>query len=231
MERKVYGYIRVSTTMQSEDGVSLQNQRERVEGWAKANGLTVAEVFTDAGISGKRADNRPALLEALDAVSKAKGILVVYSLSRMSRSVKDAITISERLDKAGADLVSLSERLDTSTASGKMTFRMMAVLAEFERDQLSERVASAMGHLKAQGKRVGKVPFGWDLLADGETLEPNAQEQAVISSIVGLHAEGQSLRTIAATLNGKGVAAKTGSHWHPETIRGILKRSALQVAA
>jgi site-specific DNA recombinase len=231
MERRVYGYIRVSTTMQSEDGVSLQNQRERVEGWAKANGLTVAEVFTDAGISGKRADNRPALQQALEVVTKSKGILVVYSLSRMSRSVKDAITISERLDKAGADLVSLSERLDTSTASGKMTFRMMAVLAEFERDQLSERVASAMGHLKAQNKRVGKVPFGWDLLPDGETLEPNAKEQAVLSRIVGLHAQGQSLRAIAATLNGEGVAAKTGNHWHPETIRGLVKRHSLEVAA
>ena len=135
--RQVYGYVRVSTTMQSEGGVSLANQTERIEAWAKANGLEVAGVFTDAGISGKRADNRPALQQALEAVGKAKGVLVVYSLSRMSRSVKDAITISERLEKAGADLVSLSERLDTSTASGKMTFRMMAVLAEFERDQLS----------------------------------------------------------------------------------------------
>jgi DNA invertase Pin-like site-specific DNA recombinase len=229
--RKVYGYARVSTTMQSEDGVSLANQSERIGAWAKANGLEVAEVFTDAGISGKRADNRPALQHALDTVTKAKGILVVYSLSRMSRSVKDAIMISERLDKAGADLVSLSERLDTSTASGKMTFRMMAVLAEFERDQLSERVASAMGHLKAQGKRVGKVPFGFDLLADGESLEPNKGEQKVITEIMRLHGQGLSLRSIARTLNDRGTAAKEGTHWHPETVRGLVKRNSLQVAA
>jgi DNA invertase Pin-like site-specific DNA recombinase len=217
--------------MQSEDGVSLANQSERIAAWAKANGLEVSEVFTDAGISGKRADNRPALQQALDAVSKSKGILVVYSLSRMSRSVKDAITISERLDKAGADLVSLSERLDTSTASGKMTFRMMAVLAEFERDQLSERVASAMGHLKAQNKRVGKIPFGWDLLTDGETLEANQDEQKVIGKIMELHGQGLSLRAIAKTLNDQGVAAKTGNHWHPETVRGLVKRNSMEVAA
>jgi DNA invertase Pin-like site-specific DNA recombinase len=229
--RQVYGYVRVSTTMQSEGGVSLANQSERIEAWAKANGLEVAQVFTDAGISGKRADNRPALQQALEAVGKAKGVLVVYSLSRMSRSVKDAITISERLDKAGADLVSLSERLDTSTASGKMTFRMMAVLAEFERDQLSERVTSAMGHLKTLGKRVGKIPYGYDLAADGETLKPSKAEQAGIAAMVQMDAEGMSLRKIAKALTQRGIRAKGGRDWHPESVRLVIKRSTLTAAA
>lgn len=144
MERKVFGYSRVSLERQVEK-TSLDAQKSRIEAWALANGLTVDQTFTDAGISGKRADNRPALQEALEAVIKTKGILVVYSLSRLARSTKDAIGISERLDRAGADLVSLSEKLDTSTASGKMVFRMMAVLAEFERDQLAERVTTEIG--------------------------------------------------------------------------------------
>lgn len=228
MERKVYGYSRVSLDRQV-DGVSLSAQSARIEAWAKANGLEVAEVFTDAGISGKRADNRPALQQALTAVSKAKGILVVYSLSRLARSTKDCISISEGLDKAGADLVSLSEKLDTSTASGKMVFRMMAVLAEFERDQLAERVTGALRHLQAQGKRTGRVPFGWDC-GDGVNLTPNAAEQAVIAQMVEMDAT-MSLREIAKALTLRGIKAKGGADFHPESVRLIIKRATLRTAA
>lgn len=75
-------------------------------------------------------------------------MLVVYSLSRLARSTTDAIAISERLAKSGADLVSLSEWIDTTSASGKMVFRMLAVLAESERDLVSERTKTAMAHLR-----------------------------------------------------------------------------------
>lgn len=92
----------------------------------------------DAGLSGKRADNRPELQKALDAVTKCSGVLLVYSLSRLARSTKDTLAISDRLEKADADLVSLSERIDTTSAAGKMVFRMLAVLAEFERDLVSD---------------------------------------------------------------------------------------------
>lgn len=95
---------------------------------------------------------------------------MVYSLSRLARSTKDAIAIAERLDKAGADLVSLSEKIDTTTAAGKMVFRMLAVLAEFERDLVSERTTAALAHKAGKGERIGEVPFGWTLAADGVTL-------------------------------------------------------------
>ena len=108
------GYIRVSTADQATNGLSLDAQRQRIERWCECNGYRLADLHTDAGISGKRADNRPALQRALADACKRRGTaLVVYSLSRLARSTKDAIGIAERLDKAGADLVSLSERIDT----------------------------------------------------------------------------------------------------------------------
>ena len=164
------GYVRVSTEGQATEGVSLDAQRAKIEAWCLANDAQLAGVFVDAGLSGKRADNRPELQNALSVATRTKGVLVVYSLSRLARSTKDTITISERLDKAGADLVSLSEKLDTTSAAGKMVFRMMAVLAEFERDQISERTSTAMAHKKSKGERVGTVPFGFVLLEDGRTL-------------------------------------------------------------
>lgn len=218
------GYIRVSTEGQATEGVSLDAQRAKIAAWATLAGYELAAVHVDAGISGGRADNRPALQAALADACKHKAALVVYSLSRLARSTKDAIAISERLDKAGADLVSLSEKIDTTSAAGKMIFRMLAVLAEFERDQISERTSAALQHMKAQHKRVGTVPYGFDLADDGETLTPNATEQNAIGQIRELRAAGMSLRQIAVELEARGIKSKTGAKWSAEVIRGILSR-------
>ena len=218
-------YIRVSTEGQAADGVSLDAQRAKIAAWCLANDVVMGQVFVDAGISGKRADNRPQLQSALDTVCSDGGVLVVYSLSRLARSTKDTIAISERLDKAGADLVSLSEKLDTTSAAGKMVFRMMAVLAEFERDQVSERTCSAMAHKKAQGQRVGTVPFGYDLAADGVSLIENADQQRAIELIHNLKDSGYSLRAIAAALDDAGVATANGKgSWKHTTVKSILNR-------
>ncbi len=219
-------YIRVSTEGQVTDGVSLDAQRAKIEAWCLVNDVQMGQVFIDAGISGKRADNRPQLQAALDTVCNDGGVLVVYSLSRLARSTKDTIAISERLDKAGADLVSLSEKLDTTSAAGKMVFRMMAVLAEFERDQVSERTCSAMAHKKSKGERVGTVPFGYDLSADGVTLVENADQLRAIELIHSLKEKGYSLRAIAEALSAAGITTKKGAKtWKHTTVSNILSRS------
>ena len=171
---RAIGYVRVSTAEQAAEGVSLAAQRARIAAWARANDAELVDVFTDAGLSGGRADNRPGLQAALDRACSGQAALVVYSLSRLARSTRDAITISERLDTAGADLVSLSEKIDTTTAAGKMVFRMLAVLAEFERDQISERTTAAMQHKKARREYTGgEAPYGWRVAADGVSLHVN----------------------------------------------------------
>lgn len=220
------GYLRVSTSGQAEDGVSLDAQRERIEAWCLANGYTLAAVYVDAGLSGKRADNRPALQSALEDVSNRRGVLVVYSLSRLARSTKDTLAIADQLDKAGADLASLSERIDTTSAAGKMVFRMLAVLAEFERDLVSERTTSAMQHKRANGERVGKVPYGFDLAEDGVNLVANPAEQRVLSLVASLRRSGYSLRAIADELNKRGIPSKSGQQWKHSTIQRIVKRAA-----
>ena len=219
-------YIRVSTAGQADDGVSLDAQRERVAAWCLANDCELAEVFTDAGLSGSRADNRPALQQALEACG-AGSVLVCYSLSRLARSTKDTLAIAERLERSGADLVSLTEKIDTTTAAGKMVFRMLAVLSEFERDLVSERTISAMDHKRNQGELVGKVPFGFDLAADGVKLIPNSNEQRAIEIIGELRTAGQSLRAIAAELTRRSIPTKEGNPaWTHTAVNRIVKRAA-----
>jgi DNA invertase Pin-like site-specific DNA recombinase len=223
--RKIaFGYARVSTAGQVENGLSLDAQRERIAAWALANGYALADVFTDAGASGGRADNRPALQTALGAVCKARGALVVYSLSRLARSTEDTIDIGKRLDRAGADLVSLSEKIDTTSAAGKMVFRMLAVLAEFERDLVAERTSAALQHKRRIGERVGSVPYGFNLAADGVRLIPDAREQEGIARIHALRCEGRTYRAIAAALEREGFAPKTGGQWFAKVVRAIALR-------
>ena len=226
---KAIGYIRVSTTDQRDNGVSLEAQRTKIQAWSDANDYELSDIFSDAGISGKRADNRPGLQDALNAACTVRGTaLVVYSLSRLARSTRNAIDIAERLDKSGADLVSLSERIDTSSASGKMVFRMLAVLAEFERDLVSERTIAAMDHKRRNGERVGTIPYGYTLDPDGVRLIPDEAEQAVIEDIQAMRKGGAKLQEIADKLTSRGIVTKTGrSKWGHPAIRRILKRDAV----
>jgi site-specific DNA recombinase len=218
-------YIRVSTEQQATEGVSLEAQQEKINAWCLLNDYQLVSVHVDAGLSGKRADNRPELQLALDQVTRVGGVLVVYSLSRLARSTKDTIAISERLEKAGADLVSLSEKIDTTTAAGRMVFRMLAVLAEFERDQLSERVTMAMDHKRRKSERIsGRIPYGFTLAADGVALVAEPTEQNTLATIRQLRDTGASIRSIVAHLNNNQVPTKGGKPWCVSTVHTLLER-------
>lgn len=218
---KAIGYVRVSTSTQAEEGVSLEAQEVKIRAWADLNSFSDVVIHIDAGISGSRADNREGLQAALRTVGKGDA-LVVYSLSRLARSTKDTLEIAEYLMKLNADLVSLSEKIDTTTAAGKMVFRMLAVLNEFERDQIAERTKVAMAHKKVRGELVGAVPYGCKLAADGKTLSDNPNEQRVVATARRLKQSGKSLRAIAAELSSRGYAARNGSAFAPMQIARML---------
>jgi DNA invertase Pin-like site-specific DNA recombinase len=224
---KAIAYARVSTAHQADEGVSLEAQQAKLNAWATLTGHELIGMEIDAGISGKRADNRPALQRAIEIAEREGAVLVTYSLSRLSRSVKDTLAIAERLDKAGANLVSLTEQIDTTSAAGRMMFKMLSVLAEFEREQIGERTKGALAHLRAQGfKTGGSVPFGYDLAAGGKLIE-NAGEQEALRLIAELRTDGYSLRAIAAELERLGVTTKSGkAKWNPKTLAAIVRKAA-----
>jgi site-specific DNA recombinase len=225
--KQAIGYIRVSTDKQATEGVSLDAQRARIESWCLANGYELAAVFVDAGISGKRMDTRPELLKALATLKRGMA-LVSYSLSRLARSTKDALVIGEMVSKKKADLVSLSEQIDTTTAAGKMMFQMLAVLAEFERNLVGERTATALQHKKRTGQVYSALPYGFEAI-EGR-LEQVQAEAAVVSEIQAARANGNTLRTICEDLNGRGIPTKKGKQWQPATVHLLLKRSQLVAA-
>lgn len=226
MKTTAIGYVRVSTEDQAEHGVSLEAQRERIAAWCTANGYLLTDVHVDAGVSGKRADNRPGLQAAIKAACTDGSALVVYSLSRLARSVRDTLDLADRLDRQGADLVSLSERIDTTSASGRMVFRMLAVLNEFERDLTAERTKAALAHKKRNGEAYGETPFGYRRV--GDRLVEDVEAQRAVDLVRDLRDRGLSYRAVARELEARGVkTAKGRSRWNPKTVQRI----ALRVAA
>ena len=106
-----------------------------------------------------------------------------------------------------------------------MMFRLLAVLAEVERDLTSERTKTAMQHKKANGERVGTVPYGFDLCDDEITLIENPSEQAVITDIRAMRRKGETLIGIADSLTARKIRTKKGNrHWSHQAVASILKR-------
>jgi len=219
---KAIGYLRVSTQGQVDDGVSLKAQRVKINAWCEVNDYELVSVFVDEGISGKSTTNRHGLRSALDAVGKGDA-LIVYSMSRLTRSTKDMLIMAEGLEKRRVDLVSICEKIDTTSASGRMIFRMLAVLGEFERDLVSERTRSVLQYKKSQGERVGNIAYGYELDIDDKTLVENKDEQRTLTLIVELRETGYSLRAIADRLNDAGMTTRKGTAWKHQYVSSLLK--------
>ena len=217
---KAVGYIRVSTVGQVQDGVSLEMQRGKLDAWAALHDAELVAVFADEGLSGKNAD-RPGLVAAITAAKRERAALVIYSLSRLSRSTLDTLRIAGDLERAGCDLVSLAEQLDTTTPAGRVIFRVLAAFAEFEREQLGERTRQAMQHLKAQGRVVGAIPHGYR--RDGERIVQQEQEQRILQLAAELRGQGLTLRAIADELTARGAFNRAGRRFHPESVRAMLR--------
>ena len=219
---KAIGYIRVSTTKQASEGVSLEAQRAKIAAWAVANDYELVAIHEDAGITGTSMEKRAGLQAAIAATGKGMA-LVAYSISRLARSTADMLEIAAGLEKKGADLVSLTEKIDTTAAAGRMVFRMLAVLSEFERDIISERTTTALAHKKAQGKVYAALPLGY--ANEAGKLVPIDEELLVVAEIKDMRGQGKTLRDIADDLNQRGIVGKRGGKYHASTIKAVLAKS------
>jgi len=223
--KQAIGYIRVSTERQASEGASLEAQQAKIEQWCFANGYELVSVFKDEGISGKRMDTRQGLQDALATIKKGNAF-VFYSMSRVARSTKDMLSIGDLITKKRADMVSVIEDFDTTSASGKLMFQMLAVLAEFERNLVGERTATVLQNKKTNGQvYTNQTPYGFK--AVNGRLEQVKQEVKVVAEIQQARAKGQTLQSIADSLNSRGIPTKTNKQWQPATIHLLLQRSAL----
>ena len=135
------GYARVSTVEQNE---ARQYEMFKNEG--------IEKVFLDK-MSGKDT-NRPQLKEML-AFLREGDCLIVESISRLARSVRDLLSITDELNTKGITLVSKKENLDTSSPQGRFTLTIFGAMAELEREQILQRQREGIEIAKANGKYKG----------------------------------------------------------------------------
>ena len=140
-------YIRVSTTMQAENGESLNVQRTQLTTYAQMMLNALPEnivIFEDAGYSGKNMD-RPKFQDMMSQIRAGKfSHLLVWKIDRISRNLLDFSMMYKELKELGVTFVSKNEQFDTSTAMGEAMLKIILVFAELERNMTSERVTHTM---------------------------------------------------------------------------------------
>lgn len=224
---RALGYMRVSTSEQASDGVSLAVQRSKIAAYCELNDLPLIDVIEDAGISGKSLA-RPGIQEVIKRMRDGEAnALVILKLDRLSRSTRDVLHLVETIEQNDWMLHSISERLDTSSASGRFTITILSALAQMEREQVSERTSQALQFKKANNEVLGGTPYGytnhWD--ASGKrVLNPVEDEQAVLVRVNRMRLSGTSYWAIAEQLNNEGVKTKRGGKWYPSTVQAIVQR-------
>jgi site-specific DNA recombinase len=214
-------YIRVSTLEQANEGYSIAAQKERLTAYCAAQGWVDKKYYVDEGVSAKDT-NRPQLQLLLDHVKTDKiRTILVYRLDRFTRSVIDLYNLLNLLEKHNCTFKSATEIYDTSSAMGRMFIGLVALLAQWERENLSERVKMALEEKVSSGERVGNVPFGFDLNKD-QKLVANHQATVVLDMIDKVR-NGMSASQLVSFLN------KTDSSriWYPQGVLRVLRNPAL----
>lgn len=174
---RVSVYLRVST-----DDQSTGMQKLEIEEYLKIRGWTQVTFYEDHGLTGTNT-NRPQFKLLLNAVQKRKtDVVIIWSLSRLFRSLKDMINNLEIFTECGVSLVSLKENLDMTSATGRLLTHIIGAFAEFEAEATREKVIAGLRNARSKGIILGRPKVRND------------------ENIHKLRSEGLSVRKIAARI-------------------------------
>lgn len=213
---RAIAYLRVSTDKQADKGVSLEDQRVKVQQYAALYDLELTLIVEETGSASSL--DRPKLQETLALLKDGKAdALLIVKLDRLTRSVADlGELLTDYFAVGKSDLLSVTEHIDTRTAAGRLVLNVIASVSQWEREVIAERTKAALKYKKDRGDRLGAPKFGWRVetsLVDGQpfkTLVEVPEEQAVLSQVKSLHREGRSQRAIASELATRGVKGRKG---------------------
>ena len=222
MER-VIAYLRVSTQRRHRSGLGLEAQRATIERFAATESLTLLAEYVEAE-SGKGCDaidRRPQLAAALAAAKAAKCSVVVAKLDRLSRDVAFvAGLMAQRVPFIVAEL---------GRDADPFMLHLYAALAEKERRLISERTKAALAAKKVAGATLGNSTNLAQAGAYGRAASVAAADQfadGLAPVIHSIRAEGAlTLRSMATSLNRRGIKSPRGGAWHPSSVANLLSRS------
>ena len=216
-------YVRRSTDDEHQP-YSIEAQDTRLTAYIGSQpGWRQAARFADDASGATTA--RPGLKRALAAArADVIDVLLVYRVDRLTRSLRDLVTLLDDLDHAGVVFRSATEPFDTATAMGRMLVQMLGMFAQFERDTIIDRVIAGMERKAAAGKwKGGRRPLGYRVDKATSILVPEAGGAAVVQLAFGLYTQDRvGAKTIAHTLNERGHRTTTGGQWSAHQVLRVL---------
>src|SRR5580704_1486393 len=212
LNKSVGIWIRVSTEDQAQ-GDSPEHHEERARSYAKSKGWQVKEVYDLAGQSGKAVMQHPEAKQMMKDVEQGHITGLVFSkLARLSRNRRELEDFADFFNKHQADLISLSEAIDTSTAGGRMFFHLLGVFAQWEREEITERVNASVLTRAKLGKSInGSAPFGYEWKDRKLVVKP--EEASVRKKAYELFLQNRRKGNVARVLNAAGYRTRGGSVW------------------
>jgi len=217
----VLGYIRVSSSKQVNEGNSLVNQEYMIQEYCLKNNLNLKGVIKDEGISGLKKE-RSGILEIRSLIDSNKiDVVVVYSLSRVGRRLKDLIEFLDYLNKKNIKFISLKEGFVNEGIMGKLMLNIMGSVNEFEVMVMGERI-SDVKRFKKMNKEVfgGRICYGVDVV-DGKLIG-NKDELEILSIMRELRDMGWSYFRISNYMNENRIKSKYNSKWYGNSVRMCL---------
>ncbi|OME55214.1 recombinase family protein [Paenibacillus odorifer] len=215
-------YCRVSTDEQAREGVSLDEQQERLKAYCKAMGWSdEVMLFIDDGYSAKSTD-RPQLKRLMTYIENGEiSKVMVTKLDRMSRRLLDLLTLIDMFQQHQVAFISISESFDTNTPSGRLTLQVLGAVAEFERERIRERVLDNMFHAANQGKWLTQSPYGYRL--EDKVLVIHEPEAKNVRQMYELYLnQGMGFFAIARQLNEEGIPSRHNKEWSIRSVKLLL---------
>jgi len=224
LKKPVGIWIRVSTEDQAQ-GESPEHHEERARSYAKSRGWQVKELYDLAGQSGKAVMQHPEAKRMMKDIERAHiGGLVFSKLARLSRNRRELEDFADFFNKHNADLISLSEAIDTSTAGGRMFFHLLGVFAQWEREEITERVNASVLTRAKLGKSInGSAPYGFQWKERKLLIQP--EEAAIRRKAYDLFLQCRRKGQVARELNGAGYRTREGAIWRDTTVLRVLEES------
>ncbi len=231
MATKAIGYARVSSQEQKY-GQTIKLQEKAIRERAAAEGWRLLRIERDEAKSGSNGlDSRVGLAAALAACEAGEAsVLVVSEYSRLARDLILQETTVQRLAAVGVHVVAVLEpEVGGDEHTRTLIRQVLGAVKQYERAVIRARMEAGRARAVAEGRRgQGQPPYGWRAGKDEGgrrgVLEPDPQEQAVLARMRLLQANGETLASIARTLNDEGVPARRG-RWHPTSVARALARS------